>query len=233
MRKSAIGFMLFLLVLAGCSHVPQPTTYPSSRQQKMQAGHHWDVLAEDMAGQVAAFIKSPRTQLIDSYGIYVEPQKGVFGRAFTRMLIGNLVKEGIPVTLQQEAATPVLRFDTQLIKHKANRVKWPPPGTLTALATGIYVLRHITWDTLAALSVPIVAGGELLIGSSAELSHHEVLITTMLIKKDEYLLYNNDLYYLNDLDWWHYPTEDIPEPEDVAEVRYPTVKTFEVKGGHF
>ncbi|MBW6520249.1 MAG: hypothetical protein K0A99_04435 [Desulfoarculaceae bacterium] len=43
---------LFALSCSGCTRIPQPTTYAYSEQQKMQAAHHWDVLANDVADQI-------------------------------------------------------------------------------------------------------------------------------------------------------------------------------------
>ncbi|OQY57510.1 MAG: hypothetical protein B6245_16670 [Desulfobacteraceae bacterium 4572_88] len=225
-----------MLLFSGClemrSQVPKPATYPISFQQKMQAAAHWEILARDVADQVIQFLEHQDTNLFSGYGIYVEPQLGVFGRAFTHMLTEHLVDAGIRVVRKRESC-PVLRVETQLIKHKTARFDRPFPGAFTALAGGLFVLRHISWSTLAALSVPGAAViGDYGIGYRATLPHHEVLITTSMTDIDDrYLLYNADLYYVNDPDWWHYPNEDIPEPGDVlAEEPGIPLKAFKVTG---
>ncbi len=45
---------LILAALGGCSHTPVPiaTSYPMTTQQRMQAAHHWQVLAEHLAGRI-------------------------------------------------------------------------------------------------------------------------------------------------------------------------------------
>ena len=50
MRSILILLILFLVV--GCTRIPQPASYAYSEQQKMQAAHHWDVLASDVANQI-------------------------------------------------------------------------------------------------------------------------------------------------------------------------------------
>ena len=50
---------LFILILGvifalvGCAQAPKPTAYPLTFQKKMQAASHWDLLAEDVADQIA------------------------------------------------------------------------------------------------------------------------------------------------------------------------------------
>ena len=234
MRSLIIEFGI-IFFLSGCaymhSQVPKPATYPLTYQQKMQAAEHWDVLARDVAAQTALLLNTQDTNLFSGYGVYVEPQPGVFGKAFTNMLIGHLVSSGIRVVRKRESC-PVLRFETQLIKHRTCRFERPPPGAFTALATGIFVLRHITWGTLTFLGIPGAALLDVGIGHPAALPHHEVLITTSLTdKNDRYLLCNTNLYYINDPDWWHYPNEDIPEPKNVPEPPPPLpLKNFKVTG---
>ena len=48
----------FLVFLVGCAQVPRPSTYPYTFQQKMQAADHWKVLANQVAEQVVAVLKS-------------------------------------------------------------------------------------------------------------------------------------------------------------------------------
>jgi len=50
---SFLFYVLTLLLVGGCaSRIPEPITYPYSQQQKMEASHHWQVLAEDLANRI-------------------------------------------------------------------------------------------------------------------------------------------------------------------------------------
>ncbi|MBU0986741.1 MAG: hypothetical protein KKH68_05755, partial [Proteobacteria bacterium] len=106
-----------MFLISGCSQVPKPATYPLSYQQKMQAAKHWDILAKDVAGQVARFLQNKDKYILNQEGLYVQPQPGVFGNAFSEMLIAHLLKNGIKVNTTKEDY-PVLEFKAQLIKHE-------------------------------------------------------------------------------------------------------------------
>ena len=52
-----VGLGMVSLMLSGCfyantSQAPIATTYPYTEQQRMQAAHHWDVLARHEATQI-------------------------------------------------------------------------------------------------------------------------------------------------------------------------------------
>jgi len=229
MRIYTILFAITFLFTGCYSQVPKPATYPMTSQQKMQAAAHWNVLADDVAAQIAGFLKNRDESLADRFGIYIEPLPGTFGRAFTNMLTARLVQSNIRV-LHKSENCPVIQFETQVIRHKTDRFDRPVPGTMTALAAGIYVLREITWDTLAVLGIPAAAVADFMIGKKAVLPHSEVLITTSVIgTNNRYLLYRTDLYYINDKDWRLYPPEDRPlTDEDYNENK---TKTFKVTSG--
>ena len=41
-----------LCLASGCVRMPQPQGFPYSNQPKMQAAHHWNVLANDVANRI-------------------------------------------------------------------------------------------------------------------------------------------------------------------------------------
>lgn len=49
-----LASVTLLAVLGGCSHAPIPvaTSYPATTQQRMQAAHHWQVLADHVASRI-------------------------------------------------------------------------------------------------------------------------------------------------------------------------------------
>ena len=209
-----------VFLLGGCSQVPKPASYRMTFQKKMQAAKHWDFLAEDVADQVSICCSARQgCDLGQGQGLFVEPKLGVFGRAFTNMLISHLVqpkgkraieKGGCLVLQSREEGCLVLQFETQVIKHRTNRFNRPLPGTITVLAGGLSVVRDISSDTLKAWGIGSAVLADIFLGSTVTLPHHEVLITTSLIKDNQYLFSKTDLYYINDPDSWHYPTEEMP-----------------------
>ncbi len=88
-----------VVVLAGCassgviySHGdPDPIAYPRSEQHKMQAAHHWELLAENEAAQIHEALKDKAKP------VYVETPEhhdSDFAKAYHSMLIEHLVKQG-------------------------------------------------------------------------------------------------------------------------------------------
>lgn len=216
-----IPLIVILSTAIGCtSQVPKPTTYPLTFQQKMQAAHHWDLLAQDVARQVWMCCNE-REGCELGYGrpIYVEPKPGVFGRAFRNLLIAHLVQpkiDGVPqwtgclVAEEKTDDSLILRYDVQLIRHRTKRFNRPMPGTFTVLGAGLSVLRNPSPGALKALGIGAGVMTDFWIGSAATLPHHEVLITTSIVRDNQYLFSKTDLYYINDPDFLHYPTQDTP-----------------------
>lgn len=200
----------FLLCAGGCSRIPQPTTYAFTEQQKMQAAHHWDVLANDVANQINNsllhndYVSTP---------IFVRATCGSentpcgpgettqFNEGFRDLLITQLVHFGIPTSAVEDPTAIVVNYKVQVVYHRDNRYAARPPGSLTALTTAVSVLRHFPGELQA-----MAAAGFLDLASSAtdNAGHYEIIITTSMITGNKYLFRTSDIYYINDLDFWHY-----------------------------
>ncbi len=65
MQKKPLLLTLLVgsLLVSACSHTPVPLaeSYPFSKQQRMQAVHHWDVLAEHVATRIQASLPNRTT----------------------------------------------------------------------------------------------------------------------------------------------------------------------------
>ena len=195
--RALVTSLAVVSVLVGCSQVPKPTAHLISYQKKMQAAQHWQVLAADVACQVAEEYAS-----VASPGVYVEPGKGVFGDAFTQLLNTELVNAGIPITSNPRNAV-ILSFDVQLVRHRAD---WPHRrdrtqlGFWTVVGTGIRVARNVTENMIIPAGVAL----DLWSGTWTTLPEHEVLITTSMEKDGNFVMRRSDLYYVNDVDSGHY-----------------------------
>lgn len=196
--------------LGGCARIPQPATYSSTEQQKMQATHHWDVLANDVANQVN------KTLLLHDYTsdpVFVRATCGSdnapcnsgetsqFNEGFRDLLITQLVRFGVPTSAEENPKAIVVNYKVQVVYHRDNRHAARPPGILTALTTAISVLRHAPGEVQA-----IAAAGVLDMMNSAtdDAGQYEIIITTSMITDNKYLFRTSDIYYINDLDFWHY-----------------------------
>jgi hypothetical protein len=190
----------------------------------MQAAKHWDILAKDVANEVAVFLNGHDAAIAADKGVCVVQKPGVFGQAFSKLLVPHLLAAGLKVKDKTDGCLS-LQFETQLIRHDANRknTMW---GLGTLLATGIYAIRDVH-DYLYAnwyldWLIPAGVAADVISGSVAQLSKHEILITTSIINENQYLMSKTDLYYINDRDWWHYPEQEGP--------RKNPAKKFKVEG---
>ncbi len=205
----SISILLILFFVIGCTRVPQPASYAYSEQQKMQASHHWDVLASDVANQInnqlirsdyidkAVFVKT-------SCGSDAEPcQRGQttqFNEAFRDLLLTRLVGFGVPTSAEKQVADIQVDYKVQVVYHASNRFTIPP-GSLTVLSALVLVFRHapVELQVLAA-----AAGLDTMNSAGPRNGHYEVIISTSMVADDKYLFRTSDIYYINDNDFWHY-----------------------------
>jgi hypothetical protein len=199
------------LLLSSCAGgIPEPVDYPNSKQQKMQASHHWEVLAKDLANRInneliitdninaTVFVK----QTCGDESKPCEPhQTSSFNEAFRDLLITNLVDYGIPTRKHLTDDSIEILYKVQIVQHNAERIRTFQPGILTALSAAIVVLRNAPTEVL------ILATGAMADIANANLTqngHYEIIITTSMISDNKYLFRASDIYYINDKDFYHY-----------------------------
>lgn len=204
-------FAIALIFLCSCSNVPKPVSYPLNYQHKMQAAHHWDVLADDVAKEVKLALQKEKEKdpALPDKQIYFEPNKAsLFGKVFDTLLITQLFNQDIKLTTKKESNSLKLKYGTQIVKHCRNRHTSPLyPGEallLTALGHGIYKAFSANSDALglfaAAGAVEVINGLE----HDWTVPHHEIVITTELTRNDSVIDRRSNIYYINDADFWHY-----------------------------
>ena len=205
----AVLIIILLLFFTSCSRIPQPATYAFSEQQKMQAAHHWDVLASDVANQINNQL------IINDYidrAVHVKTTCGTdatpckqqettqFNEAFRDLLITRLVNFGVPTSIEKKATDIEVNYKVQVIYHASTRYT-PAPGTLTALTAVVSVMRNAS-STIELLAM--AAGLDIANATSPINGHYEVIITTSMVTDEKYLFRTSDIYYINDPDFWQY-----------------------------
>ncbi len=229
-HKARTAFGLALLAAAllagGCStlDVPRADNYPATGQKKARAVHHWDVLADDVAGRIAGKISDWPP---DEYPIYIVPATdSSFNQGFRKLLITRLLDRGL--YLSTEPTDVVLTFDAQVVVHPtpvSNSVQLPA----TTLAAGVAVARdaftyaHSTFSGVAtALAVGaaadfhrmtidgLAAGGP---------TRSEVLITTSMEGGGRYLARTADVYYIAPHDVTLYMERVLPAPPPLTPMK--------------
>ena len=205
--------ILFLLVVSGCSRIPEPVGYEYTTQQKMQAAHHWDVLANDLSNKInnelirsdflntAVFVK-------ETCGDDKEPCENNrtpdFNEGFRDLLITQLVNYGIPTSAIPDRDAITVNYKVQVLHHKANRIRTIRPGYLTFLTAAIAVIRHAPEELIA---VATAAGVDSVNAGYTMSSDFEVIITTSMVFQNKYLFRSSDIYYINSADYHHYQHE--------------------------
>ncbi len=213
MRFCLFCFLLILL-FSGCSRLPEPVGYDYSVQQKMQAAYHWEVLANDVANQInrelirGGFITTP-VFVKETCGSDTEPCQAdatpTFNESFRDLLITRLVDLGVPTATEHDENSLTINYKTQLVRHAANRIRTAKPGNITALTTGIMVLRNAP---RALLSIGLAGAVDLANASFVHAGHYEVIVTTSIVNHKEYIFRQSDIYYINDQDLWHYAKDN-------------------------
>ena len=218
------GYLLIatisLLIVAGCSHRPVPvaTSYPVTAQRKMQAAHHWDVLANDVAQRLKKTLELTFPNAAVKPSLFIQPadsqEKIPFGKAFHSLLTTKLVQQGLVVLTSRSFNEDMLvvNYDMQVIHHKNRRLTYAPPGMFSLLAGGVWMvdqaLKHWTYPGLAAF--PFTAAAD--VNSMVDYylpgeTNTEVLISTSVIMGKQHIFGDARIYYVNDGDSDHYANE--------------------------
>ncbi len=205
-----------LLTLPGCARIPQSNGYRFSTQHKMQAAHHWDLLAKDVARQVndelirQEFLETP--VYIENICNKAEEEQACvdtpFAKGFNELLTTHLVNFGVPTLAEKDENALTIEQKVQMIYHKSGRISRFWPGVLTTLTSSIIALYDAPWQAQALVTSAFAdaAGGARTING-----HYEIIISTSIVHENRYLMHKSDIYYINDLDYRQYePTIALP-----------------------
>lgn len=237
MKKIRFAPLIILFVISGCCHicrsdapvtaqVPVPTGYHLSTQFKMQAMHHWGLLAEDVAEMVKERMAIERIK--PNTPVHVA-QSGTasFEKAFRELLITRLVEKGIAVS--DDPSFLLLSTDIQMVTHARKTIR-TSKGVYKSLAPGLYVKRDIHLAGPGGLTNEaerFVRSGELNTEAGVytiDLPETEIMITASLTKNDKYVMRNSSIYYIDDSEWRHYKNY----PADIS--RRPSVVNYYLVG---
>lgn len=216
-----LPILCLLLLTGGCaSRIPEPIAYPYSQQQKMEASHHWQVLAADLADRINNELIitdniNKAVSVKETCGNDAHPcaanETSSFNEAFHDLLVTNLVGFGIPTKPQGDEDSLTINYKVQTVRHSSDRLRTLQPGVLTGLSAAIVVLRN------APSELVNLAIGTALDVANANFTthgHYEVIITTSVLKGEQYLFRASDIYYINDRDFWHYQ-ESFPQAKNL------------------
>ena len=207
-----------LAVLAGCApfpytETPLATNFETTRQLKLQAAHHWQVIAKETADDLLKSLAKggvcfPGT---NCPRLYVEPTnpRSAFGRAFYNQFVSRLVTGGQNVTTVPAEADITITLDAQTVRFSPNRSQYLGAGKFTMLTTGLWGLHEIHEQTLHDRPAPVLATvaviADVLEYNMAEFAKGptpqlELILTAAALKNKQYVARSTSVYYAADGD---------------------------------
>ncbi|WP_256357576.1 hypothetical protein [Halomonas sp. 18071143] len=216
-----LGLGAVSLMLSGCfyantSQAPIATTYPYSEQQRMQAAHHWNVLAHHEANHI---LQRERVRFRDLYITPADDQSlhgysgGEFGRGFRTLLTSELVTRGASVMTEPTADTAEVHVGVEIVTHRDRGFIRPPVGAFTALTAGIAVAT-IPYNQWSEPALGLIPGGilaDITSGSWTHTGNEEVIITTQIVDGERILYSSSNIYYINAGDRRQYAPHRVPQ----------------------
>jgi len=175
------------IVTTGCvsynaSQAPIPIAHPRALQRKMQAAHHWSLLAEYQAGLIIRAINDPSKPIyIDAT---LDADSSHFSKAYRDMLQSQLVKKGGLVVTEPTQGAVLISYSAQVIEHQDRPYIVLEPGILAA-PPAQPVLDAPFWRYHSV-------------------DPTEVIITTKVVEGMLVLHSSSDIFYYNQGDTNHY-----------------------------
>jgi len=199
---SSTSALVASLTIAGCGGAywnaqydgkPEVAAYQVSPQNMLASAKHWRVVADDITSQISKISKPSDTT------IFVPEAKdpsSQFSKVFASQLKSSLFASGVNVSSSEAGA--------QKVVVKVDAVKFVeiykyPPGSLTALGTGVLVVRD-----LALNHHPVSAVAAAVVGTdvaASVLSQNkrpvtEIVLTTAIEQNGRYTFHTTDTYYV-------------------------------------
>ena len=230
-RSAVLCAMLAVATLTGCASryadVPTPVRFNASQQHKLQAAHHWQVIAGNVADHLAAQFTMGDKLAGRALHVPVPGGEQPFVEGFRELLITALVERGLPVATGPENALTVdvlysaYEFSPERV---ANRYRY---GEFTMLAAGLWGLGAIGASYVTQAEG--VAAGAKLVGAAAWLEglswigreesgqsmrargsvpQTEIILTTSVVDAGRIAARSSHVYFVADEDaalYWSRP----------------------------
>ena len=223
-RVLCVTPLLIAVLMTGCAKTPFPTRYTLTKQKQMQAAHHWQILAKDIAQQVKLGLIGKK--LNNQTPIFIRSNyETPFGHIFHSLITSELLEMNIPVS-KGESGAIIMEVEARVLGHSGRQFH-QSPYKWTALAAGVNVLRAVidtSYETLLLMAIPVgVAADSGFIGTADNSPSNEVIISTSLVHNENIVFNNVDIYYINDPDWWHYDKNPYKKHSGAGTKTYKTV----------
>jgi hypothetical protein len=195
MRFFAVA--LISVALTGCAihdGKPKVSNFDVIEQNKLKSASHWRVVAEDVANQIS--------QKASSQPVYVPSGADTaFSKVFASQLKSSLLAKGYALSPTPTGALEIAVSVEEVQHVTLNRYA---PGTLSALAAGVLVLREFTDTSRQAVgsSAGLLVAQDIF-RSAQEFDKRpntEIVLTSVASKGGVVLSHNTNVYYLDSID---------------------------------
>jgi len=168
--------------------IPVASQFPVSSQFRLEAGKHWQSIAEDAARALAQGLRGKRCgpgRNCRTLYLAAPEIDTTFSRAFSNALITALVSQGINVSNSPENAL-ILHLDVQALKFGYGD-KLEPERKVRPLAPNLWVFAPEARESSAKLID--------LFPSRA--AHGEIFVTLSVLDEARYVTRSSQTYYIN------------------------------------
>lgn len=206
-------------LLAGCApfqhtEAPLATNFDTSRQKKLQAAHHWQVIANDMADTLLASLAkgsqcATPSAVCPSLHVRQTVPSSAFGKAFHSQFVSRLVNRGQSVATQAPGEITVT-VEAQTVKFSPDRSQYLGAGKFSLLGLGLWGLHDLAAHSsyhhagaAGALGVAVVTDivqwnmSEFAKGPTPQI---ELILTASATKDGKFLARTTNVYYIADSD---------------------------------
>ena len=194
--------------ISGCAtknnETPLTTHFPTTRQIKLQAGAHWEIIANAVAEHMVS------NKGIDGATLSILPPapNSDFTKAFRNQLISALVNKGFPIARNAVGKGTIVEIETQLVRFSPARYQNHYFVTSKALASGMWSVHGLEIPSKTTLKSGTLATNATIDWNrwadqefSEDLTpQHELIVTTSVSKGGMYVGRTTDVYYIADTD---------------------------------
>lgn len=178
MNWQSILLYISIITLTGCaynaSQAPIPIAHEKAWQRKMQAAHHWSLLAEYQAGLILKAVNDLSKPLY--VNVPVDTDNSPFMQAYHNILQSHLVKKGATVVTEPVQELVLISYSAQVIEHQDRPYVVLEPGILAAppvkpvLETPFW--RYYNVDSTEVIITTKVVEGLLVLHSSSDIFYY-------------------------------------------------------------
>ncbi len=210
--KNSLLLALVSLSVVGCtSPVPIAQNFPRTYQKVAHTSQHWNTVAKDVVDQTEKMVAESKDLQGREFYVPMASRNSFFDSTFREFLVDHMVNRGMPVAVCpsgelssgfQQAPEINVRYETRVVRHA--EMPLYQPGTLTALATGIYALHGVgkldNGDFRAIGGIGITAAVDAWAATMPRETKTELIITATIQERNRFIMRKSLIYYIPDGD---------------------------------